>query len=295
MVQSVSSSADSAPERVKTPAGKPPRRLLRWSLTLAALALMSFYVQGQARNLWNECSLLIGEIRESQRSTVVGFLNIAPVTTFAAPPARWYRDEGDKSLLWSGWQDGHGHRWYSFPRGEIDPARLCRPTSDFASRAIDFPLTETDGGTIWKRIHSDAMVAGQVLEGQRCVYPLAVLVKVEVVNDIVREHPFLVVVNLLDPHQAEVSVFEATLQGRRLTMAATGYFQDQKPLLFDRGTESLWVEQGDALRAVAGKYKGVSLDLVARPVPVSWSTWQTRNRQCRLLVGADRSHGVPRE
>jgi len=290
-----SNDADLSSERPHPPPSKPSRRLLPLGLTLAAIVMVSFYLQAQARNLWNECNMLLGEVRESKRHAVVGYLNIAPITTYAEPPAEWFHIDGEKSLLWSGWRDGDGHRWFRFKQGEIDPARLCRPTSEYVSRAIDYPLVETSGGTIWQRIPSEAMVVGHTLQGQNCVYPAAVLGKVQVINDIVEEHPFLVVVNLFLPHQAEFSIYEATVDQHRLTMATTGYFQDRKPLLYDRGTESLWTEQDNTLRAVAGKHKHKPLACVARPIPVTWSTWKSRNPQSRLLVGADRSRGVPKE
>jgi len=264
-------------------------------MTLSAIVLASVYVQAQARNLWHECMMLQGEIQESQRQAVVGYLNIAPTTTYADPPGDWYRDEADQSLLWSGWKEGDGHPWFRFQHGDIDPARLCRPTSEYVSRAVDYPLSESGGGTIWRRMPSETLVVGHTLQGQNCVYPVALLGKVQVINDIVEDHPFLIVVNLFLPHQAEYSVFEAAVDGRRLTMAVTGYFQDRKPLLFDRGTESLWFEENDVLRAVAGKLKNKSTARVARLAPVTWSTWLNRNRQGRLLVGADRSRGVPKE
>jgi hypothetical protein len=105
----------------------------------------------------------------------------------------------------------------------------------------------------------------------------------------------LIVVNLFAPPQEAFSVFEAELDGRRLIMATTGYFQDGKPLLFDRGTESLWLEDKTALRAVTGKLKNKPLPRVARLVPVTWSAWLSQNGQSRLLVGADRSRGIPTE
>jgi len=295
MTQIESNDVGLSSERPDPPTSKPSRRLLPLGLTLAAIIVVSFYVQALARNLWNECSMLLGEVRESKRHAVVGYLNIAPITTFAEPPADWYQIDGEHSLLWSGWKEGVGHRWYRFQRGEIDPARICRPTSEYVSRAIDYPLIETGGGTIWQRIPSEAMVVGHTLRGQNCVYPAAVLGKVQVINDIVEDHPFLIVVNLFLPHQAEFSIFEATLDGHRLTMATTGYFQDGKPLLFDRGTESFWLEHENALKAVAGKHRNKPLARVARLVPVTWSTWLSRNRQSRLVVGADRSRGVPKE
>ena len=73
------------------------------------------------------------------------------------------------------------------------------------------------------------------------------------------DHPFLIVVNLFAPPEDAFSIFDADLDGHRLTMAASGYFHDGKPLLYDRGTESLWIEEGDSLKAIAGKHKGVRL------------------------------------
>jgi len=273
----------------------PSRRLLPWAMTLAGIVVVSAYLQAQARNLWHECMMLQGEIQESRRHAVVGYLNIAPVTTYADPPADFYRDEGDQSLLWSGWKEGDGHPWFRFQRGDIDPARLCRPWSEYVAPAIDYPLVETGDGTIWRRMPSETLVVGHTLQGRKCVYPVALLGRVQVINDIVEDRPFLIVVNLFRPYQAEFSIFDAALDGHRLTMAATGYFQDRKPLLFDRGTESLWVEQNDVLRAVAGKLKNKSTARVARLAPVAWSAWLSQNRRSRLLVGADRSLRAPKE
>ena len=76
-------------------------------------------------------------------------------------------------------------------------------------------------------------------------------------------------------------------------MAATGYFHDGKPVLYDRGTQSLWVEEDESLTAVTGKHRGVKLARVAHLTPVTWKTWLSQNQTSRLLVGADRSRGIP--
>jgi hypothetical protein len=80
-----------------------------------------------------------------------------------------------------------------------------------------------------------------------------------------------------------------------MTMAVTGYFQDAKPILYDRGTESLWLEKNDALVAIAGTHHERRLDRIAQLVPVTWENWLSRNTEGRLIVGADRSQGIPRE
>jgi hypothetical protein len=262
---------------------------------LAAIVVVGVYLHAEARNLWQEWVLLQGEVQESHRQAFVGYVDIAPNTTYAEPPPRWVHNEGEQTLIWSGWRSGVGHQWYRFPRGEIDPARISRPGSAVISRAIDYPLTETRGGQIWQRIPSNAVVGGQTLEGERCVYPFTVLSKVLVVNDLVKGRPFLIVTNPVAPEDEASSVFDADLGGRRVTFSATGYFMDGKPLLVDRGTESLWLEEQTGLRAVAGKLKNTPLARIARLLPISWSTWLSQNSQSRLLVGADRSRGIPKE
>jgi hypothetical protein len=234
----------------------------------------------------------LGKVRQSE---VVGYPDIAPVSSYAQSPRDWFQNSGEESRLWWRWEGGVGHRWFRFTQGDIDRTRLSRPITQFVSRAIDFPLVEINGGKIWQRIPSESTVVGHTLEGLKCVYPTTVLGKVQVINDLVQDHPFLVVVNLFAPPENAFSIFDADLNGHRVTMAASGYFHDGKPLLYDRGTESLWFEEGDSLKAVAGKHKGIQLARIAHPAPVTWQAWRTQNRQCRLLVGADRSHGVPRE
>src|SRR5262249_48793455 len=161
--------------------------------------------------------------------------------------AGWFRTQGDETLLWSGWQIGVGHRWFRFKRGDIDQARISRPASELISRPIDYPLIEGMGGEIWQRIPHEAVGVGHTLDGQPCAYPVAILQKVQVINDVVQGRSVVLVANLLAPPQSAVSVFNADLDGHRLTMAVTGYFHDARPLLFDRGTESLWVEEAAGL------------------------------------------------
>jgi hypothetical protein len=105
----------------------------------------------------------------------------------------------------------------------------------------------------------------------------------------------MIVVNPFARPVVAFSIYDTLLEGRRVTLAPTGYFQDAKPVLFDRGTESLWIEMHDGLTAMAGKHFKKRLMRVAIPSPVSWSTWSSRNPHSRLLVGADRSRGIPTE
>ena len=249
----------------------------------------------QAGELWREWRNLQNDLHQSQQHAVAGYLNIAPIASPARGPKDWYKVEDDQSCLWFGWDKDADHRWFRFAQGEIDPERLHRPTTEYISQAIDYPLVETRGGTIWQRIPSESSVVGYKIENRVCVYPVAILGKVLVINDIVDKHPYMIVVNPFAREAVAFSIYDTLLEGRRVTLAPTGYFQDRKPILFDRGTESLWIEMHDGLTAMAGKHFKKRLMRVAIPSPVSWSTWLSRNPQSRLLVGADRSRGIPKE
>ncbi len=284
-----------ARDRPAQPAPNRWQRILTRGLTVLAIIVATVFLQLLARKFWHEWVSLQSELRQSTGSEVVGYLDIQPRYTHARPPANLFRNEGAETLMWSSWVPGVGHHWFRFKQGEIDTGRISRSTGYATVRVIDYPLVETRGGAIWRRIPSEAAVVGCTLQGQNCVYPTDVLSNVQVINDLVHDHPFLILDNLLAPGEQAFSVFEASLEGRRLTMGITGYSQDGKPLLFDRGTESLWVEDSDNLLAIGGKYNQKRLPRVARLVPVSWSSWQSRNQESRLVVGADRSRGVPSE
>jgi hypothetical protein len=214
--------------------------LLVRGLTIVAILFVSGFLVLQARNLWQEWRMLQGEVRESQARAIVGYPNITPIASSAEAPTDWFRDDGTKVLMWSKWEPGVGHHWFHFASGEVNRDRISRPSRLFISRAIDYPLVETKGGEVWQRIPSESVVVGYTLEGQKCYYPVAVLVKFEVINDLVEGHPYLIVMNAFTAARDGYSIFDASLDGRRVTMSTTGYFQDGKPLVVDRGTESLW-------------------------------------------------------
>src|SRR5258707_193128 len=67
---------------------------------------------------------------------------------------------------------------------------------------------------------------------------IKVLKKVEVVSGQVGDKPVLVAYC----PSGSISIFEATLDGRRVTLGHSGYFEKERPILYDRGTQSLWAE-----------------------------------------------------
>jgi hypothetical protein len=286
------------PAPAESEASPPPSRSnpkLMMFLVAPALIAGGVFLSTQAGALWQEWNGLQDDLFQTEQAGVVGYLNIAPVAAFTEEPKVWYRHDDDHLFLWLGWEKETDQRWFRFAKGEIDPRRIYRPNGEFISRAIDFPLVETGGGTIWKRMTSETRVIGCKIEKHVCVYPVPILGKVIVINDIVDEHPYLIVENPFAKPVVAYSIYDTLLEGRRITLAHTGYFKEGKPILFDRGTESLWFEMHDGLTAIAGKHFRKRLNRVAIPAPVTWATWLSQNPESRLLVGADRTAGIPKE
>lgn len=278
---------------------EPPRttpaagRVARIAAPLAILGLLG-YIGFIAPTLWGETTALLSDWSLAQEKAVVGYIDIHPLPNFAAKPKDWARPEGDDVLLWSGWSpEEQTHRWFRVGRGQLDLARLHEPFGRDVVRAIDRTIVEGKGGTHWSRVPSTATVAPVEVDGVPIAYPWRVLEKVAVVNDEVAERPILVTFTPYRKPGESVHVYDPIHQGRRLTMGVSGHFDGERPLLYDRGTESLWVARDDGVHAVAGRMKGTALPMLARLTPTRWADWSETHPTGRLVVGADRTGAIP--
>jgi hypothetical protein len=253
-------------------------------------------VAAAGRFIWAEWQELQEEERRAEATTVVGYPNIYPKVSWALRPEPWFRIEGDSALVWSGWKPGQGHGWFRVNAGEIERRKLGEPLGRDISQAIDYPMIENGGGVIWERIPEAAAVAGLSLGGCSCAYPMGVLMKVLIVNDVVDDRPYLVHYDPFVRPEAKVAIYDASVDGRRITLGSSGLLLDGRHVLYDRGTESLWVDDGRALAAFAGKYKGKRLTVVSRVDPVPWEGWRDGHPGARLVVGsAERTRALPTE
>jgi len=275
------------------PLRAPPATTKPTLLVLLALMILLGFVAVQGHTLWLEWASLRAENTRARDSIVVGYYNINPNPSYAQKPEPWFHDEGPNTLLWSGWKHGVGHGWFRVGRGEVDRERLSLPMGRDVVQAIDYPIVEVNGGKIWGRIPGESSVVGQELGGVASVYPLQVLDKVQIVNDQVEGRAFLVVCNPKIARTQAVAIYDPVMDGHRLTMGMSGYDHDDRPLLYDRGTESLWVQEGDVLNAIAGAHRGARLRKIGQPSPTSWVDWCSHHPKSRLVVGADRSRTRP--
>jgi Protein of unknown function (DUF3179) len=262
-----------------------------WVRGLACLAMIPLlgFIGLTGSTLWGEWNSLRQDQVDMRSSAVVGYVDINPEVSYAASPDDWFHDEGEESLLWAGWKHQENH-WFRFGRGDIDVHQLTLPIGRDAIRAIDCPIYEQDGGPRWERIPPEAPVVGFEQDGSAVAYPIKLLSKVLVVNDQLGPHPVLIAYS---PANDAVAIFEGSLDGRRVTLGHGGYFRGSRPILYDRGTQSLWNEGEGGMVALAGRRKGTSLKLIAKLDVVTWSDWSGRHPGGRLVIGADRSKGIP--
>jgi len=246
--------------------------------------------------IWAEWQELREEERRAAATAVVGYTNIYPKVSWAMRPDPWFRVEGDSDLVWSGWNQGRGHGWFRVSHGEIERQKLGEPLGRDVCQVIDYPAIENGGGPIWENIPEAAGIVGLTLEGCSCAYPMAVLLKVLIINDVVEDQPLLIHYDPFRRPESKVAVFDPRVDGHRITLGSSGLILDGRHVLYDRGTESLWVDDGRTLVAFTGKYKGKELALVTRVDPVAWDGWRSGHPATRLIVGSlDRNRALPAE
>ncbi len=270
----------------------PHRRVLPRSVTVALMLPFLVFIAFASSSLWREARALMFDMTRARNSGVVGYTDIHPNPSYATRPRNWYREEGDVLHLWSGWKD-NAHQWFRVKKGDLARERLTLPVGRDTVRAIDHPILETEGGDRWIRLPDDAPVIGLRNGDSRRAYPLRLLDKVQVINDAGPDQPFLVTFTPAFGLVEGVILFDPNVEGQRLTMGLTGYHYDQKPLLYDRGTESLWMVEETELVSLGGPKKGTRLKSLGRPTPVRWASWRDENPTSQLIVGADRKRTVP--
>jgi hypothetical protein len=267
------------------------RPAVRAVVGVAIVALLGF-IGVQGWTLYNELRGFQDQQARISRTNVVGYVDIHAEPSAAHRPDDWYHHDGDQTFLWAGWKEGK-HDWFRIGRGELEQKDVSYPMGRDVIRAIDYTVVEHSGGPRWEKVPGESLVAGFGRVGAHVVYPMLVLSKVEVVNDQVGEEPVLVVFRPFVPERQAVTAWSPVVNGHRITMGLSGYLIDRTPVLYDRGTRSLWHHRDGALAAIAGPLKGTSLRAVEGLEVRPWSDWRSRYPDSQLVVGANRSKPRP--
>jgi hypothetical protein len=139
--------------------------------------------------------------------------------------------------------------------------------------------TRSDGASNKRECLADTEpVIGLEIDGDARAYPLRILTWHEIVNDRVGGTPVAVT---YCPLCNSAMVFDATVDGRRLTFGTTGKLRNSDLVMYDRQTESWW--QQFTGKGIVGTYSGTKLDLLPSRLE-SWESFRARHPEGKVLV-----------
>jgi len=172
------------------------------------------------------------------------------------------------------------------------------PKTDFSRHAV--PYTEIQSGGVPKDgipsiddpefapvaarrdwLADREPVIGLSIDGDARAYPLRVLTWHEIVNDTVGGTPVAVT---YCPLCNAAIVFEATVDGQRLTFGTTGKLRRSDLVMYDRQTGTWW--QQFTGRGIVGAHTGDKLTFVPARLE-SWGEFRDRHPGGRVLVPSD--------
>jgi hypothetical protein len=120
-------------------------------------------------------------------------------------------------------------------------------------------------------------VLGVVVGGEARVYPIHLIEPHQIVNDEVGGVPIVVT---YDPLMAVPRAYRREVGGRTLSFGVSGLVHNSNFLLYDRETESLWVQFTGA--AISGPLAGKKLERIPMPQELL-RTWLGRHPRSRVL------------
>jgi hypothetical protein len=128
------------------------------------------------------------------------------------------------------------------------------------------------------QLRADEPVIALDLGSAHRAYPVRIVERHEVVNDVVAGHPVLVTFCALCNSPV---AFSRVVAGRSLLFGVSGELNEANLIMFDRGTLSLWQQLTG--RAITGRYEGSRLRLV--PVQmVAFGAWRAAHPDGEVLI-----------
>ena len=142
---------------------------------------------------------------------------------------------------------------------------------------IDQPIYGSGDSLPW--LEEDSLVIGYVSEDAAYAYPVSVLDRHEIVNDVINGQPVLIT---YCPLCFSGVVFSRVLDGRVLTFGNTSALYQSDLVMYDHQTGSYWFQV--AGEAVVGTLTHSRLGLLPSTT-MSWGQWEKLFPDSRLLTG----------
>lgn len=142
--------------------------------------------------------------------------------------------------------------------------------------SVDAPRFASLEEATW--VLADNPVIGVALGGEARVYPIHLIERHQIVNDVIGGTPVAVT---YDPLAGSPLAYERKVGGRTLSFGVAGLLYNANFLMYDRETESLWSQfRGDA---IAGPLSGTRLRRIrVRQEPLA--SWLERHPDSRVLA-----------
>jgi hypothetical protein len=126
---------------------------------------------------------------------------------------------------------------------------------------------------------SDAdRVLGLDRNGVTKAYPIRIMDRHEIVNDLFGEEPIVVTYG---PLCFSGMAFKATIGGKVLSFGVSGLLYNSDVLLYDHTTDSLWSQIMS--KAISGPLKGTDIEAVA-VAHTTWRDWKARHPETQVLT-----------
>lgn len=261
------------------------RRLL--CLTIAVIGVCAIWKLGG--RLAHEAMALRADWLEARDRDPMGYIEISSREPEVKPPS-CIREDNGRVLLWAGSGTKGQAGWFDATGVDMPLKQFRFAFGRDRIRAIDYPIFQDVDGEIVRKMYPERPVIGLAYQGEARAYPLTVMRKVEVVNETIQGDAIAVT---WWPLLEQGAIYDRTLDGEQLSFGTSGYCYQDKFVLYDRGTDSLWYPMDGGLTAISGKLVGKVLRVIEPPNVVEWRQWRRQHPDTKVLVGADRSRGIP--
>ncbi len=166
-------------------------------------------------------------------------------------------------------------------RHSIDPQHVLKAVAAANPRDAIPPIYNpqyTTAGKV-KHLADHEKVIGVVLNSQAHAYPIKILDRHEIVNDVIGKIPIAVT---YCPLCGSALAFNRTIEGRTYTFGVSGYLYQSDLLMWDRETESFWSQITGT--AVVGPMTDARLEMIVASV-TTWGRWRAEHADSKVLVG----------
>ncbi len=127
-------------------------------------------------------------------------------------------------------------------------------------------------------LQNNAFGIGVTIDGEAKFYPFDILSYHQVVNDFQNSVPLVVT---YCPICGSGVVYESEVNGKREEFGVSGKYYKSNMLIYDKSTESLWMQANGV--AIKGKKAGEELSLYQEFENIFWADWKKKYPETMIL------------